>query len=400
MVAQHVHHADRRQANGEQVGALHFAGTHQQSAVRAAGDGQLFTRGILLGDEEFGRRDEIVEDLLLAVEHTSLVPPLAVFRTAAQVDVHHHAALLHEEDVLGLERRGDIDLETAVAVEVTGIAAVEPQPPAMRDEHRHVLAVGGFEEELFGSVLRRIVGHLRRMVAGSAARGDVVAVDGRRRGEGVEREENLLLPVLAAETRHRTDGRQRHVGLPVALVIVFVDLVLRVPEVFHPQVSPARSDRFEQIVGVLRDDGLQPPGFEQIDARQPIVGRTVVGHDIEFVVAALDGRIVVGEAGQQRTERLLLVRRAEENFTARRTFRREDEKPAAVVALPAAEIAQRMLRIAVYENVVGLRRTQTVVIDLLAFVLRRIDVRLRRVVGAVIEPLDRKSTRLNSSHRT
>ena len=256
----------------------------------------------------------------------------------------------------------------------------------MRDEHRHVLAVGGFEEELFGSVLRRIVGHLRRMVAGSAARGDVVAVDGRRRGEGVEREENLLLPVLAAETRHRADGRQRHVGLPVALVIVFVDLVLRVPEVFHPQVSPARSDRFEQIVGVLRDDGLQPPGFEQIDARQPIVGRTVVGHDIEFVVAALDGRIVVGEAGQQRTERLLLVRRPEENFTARRTFRREDEKPAAVVALPAAEIAQRMLRIAVYENVVGLRRTQTVVIDLLAFVLRRIDVRLRRVVGAVIEP--------------
>ena len=155
----------------------------------------------------------------------------------------------------------------------------------MRDEHRHVLAVGGFEEELFGSVLRRIVGHLRRMVAGGAARGDVIAVDGRRRGEGVEREENLLLPVLAAETRHRTDGRQRHVGLPVALVIVFVDLVLRVPEVFHPQVSPARSDRFEQIVGVLRDDGLQPPGFEQIDARQPIVGRTVVGHDIEFVVA-------------------------------------------------------------------------------------------------------------------
>lgn len=129
VVAQHVHHADRRQADGEQVGALHFAGTHQQSAVRAAGDGQLFARGILLGDEEFGRRDEIVEDLLLAVEHTSLVPPLAVFRTAAQVDVHHHAALLHEEDVLGLERRGDIDLETAVAVEVTGIAGRRAAAP-------------------------------------------------------------------------------------------------------------------------------------------------------------------------------------------------------------------------------------------------------------------------------
>ena len=36
-----------------------FAGTHQQAAVRTARDGEFLRRGIFVGNEVFGRCDEI-----------------------------------------------------------------------------------------------------------------------------------------------------------------------------------------------------------------------------------------------------------------------------------------------------------------------------------------------------
>ena len=63
--AQHVHHADGRQAGAEQVGPLRHARADEQAAVAAALDGQLVGLRVLVGDQPLGRGDEVVEDVLL-----------------------------------------------------------------------------------------------------------------------------------------------------------------------------------------------------------------------------------------------------------------------------------------------------------------------------------------------
>ena len=48
VVAQHVHHAHRREGHLGQVGALGHGGADQQAAVGAAGDGQAVVAGVAL----------------------------------------------------------------------------------------------------------------------------------------------------------------------------------------------------------------------------------------------------------------------------------------------------------------------------------------------------------------
>ena len=164
VVAQHVHHADSREADGIEVRTLHLAGADQQAAVRTAADGQLVRRGVFFGHEILGRRDEVVEDVLLVFEHAGLVPRLAVLRTAAQVGLAIDAALLDEEDRRRGEPGGEVDLETAVGIEQAGILAVTLQSLAISNEHRDFGAVLRGEEHLLGRELRRVELHLRSLV--------------------------------------------------------------------------------------------------------------------------------------------------------------------------------------------------------------------------------------------
>ena len=386
MVAEHVEHAHLRQADGVEVGTLHLAGTHQQTAVRTAVDGQTLRRGILLGDEPLGRRDEVVEDVLLVLEHAGLVPGLAVLRAPAQVGHAVDTALLDEHHRRGVEARREVNLEAAVAVEQAGVLAVELQVLAMGDEHRDLRAVLRGVEDLLGDVERGVEGHLGGLVEGRLARGDVVAVE--RCGRGVVRERVVELRILlfTREAAHGADGRELHFAQELAVVVVLRDAVLGILQVGGPEVAARRADTLEQVLLMLGNHRLDLRGVVERDALEGVVQSTVVGHEVEVVLPAVDGRIVVGKALEQRAE-LLLGALAAEHLGARRTLRADDEEPLAVLRGPGREVAQRMLAVLVDEAVGRLGLAQLVVVDLLELVLRRVDTLLRGVVGAVIEAL-------------
>ena len=77
-----------------------------------------------LRDEVLGGRDEVVEDVLLLLEHAGAVPGLAVLAAAAQVGEREDAAALEQREVAGIEGRRPADVEAAVAVEQDGPLAV------------------------------------------------------------------------------------------------------------------------------------------------------------------------------------------------------------------------------------------------------------------------------------
>jgi NADH:ubiquinone oxidoreductase subunit E len=64
----------------------------QQAAVRSAVNRELGYGGDLAGDQMFSAGDEIVKDVLFAIQHAGLVPLFAVLAAAAQVGDHIDAA--------------------------------------------------------------------------------------------------------------------------------------------------------------------------------------------------------------------------------------------------------------------------------------------------------------------
>ena len=93
--------------------------------------------GPAAGDEVLRRRDEIVEDVLLLVEHAGAVPGLAVLAAAAQVRQREHAAGVEEREVAGVVGGRAADVEPAVAAEQHRPLAVWTQAGAMDEEHRN-----------------------------------------------------------------------------------------------------------------------------------------------------------------------------------------------------------------------------------------------------------------------
>ena len=386
MVAQHVHHADGREADGVEVRTLHLAGADQQTAVRTAADRQLVRRGVFLGDEVFGRRDEVVEDVLLVFQHAGLVPRLAVLRTAAQVGFAVDAALLDEEDRRRGESGGDVDLETAVGIEQAGILAVAFQPLAVGDEHRDPGAVLRRVKHLLGRELRGIEFHLRGLVERRCPRGDVVFVDGRGRRVVGQRIVELRILPLAAEAADRTDGGQLDRAHQLAVVVVLTDPVLRILQVVGEQVTAGRADPFEQVFPIFGNHRRNLGGSVQLDAFERVVRGALIGDEEQRVVLAIDGHVIGVEAREQRAEfrfRDFLIK----NLVPRRALGTHDEEPLAVVGRHGREVAQRVRLVLVDEFVGRLGRTQFVVVNFLEFVLGRVGALFRRVVGAVIESL-------------
>ena len=101
-------------------------GADQQAAVAAALDRELRRRRVLLRDQLFGGRDEVVEHVLLvlllpALCHASPYSP-PPRRFAHSINAAH----LHPRQRAALERRRQRDVEAAVAVKNRGVPAVHP----------------------------------------------------------------------------------------------------------------------------------------------------------------------------------------------------------------------------------------------------------------------------------
>lgn len=82
---QHIHNAHLSDGRAIQLGSLVDAGTDQQTAVRAALDGNLLRLGVFVLHQVFGGRLEIIESILLVQQASAVVPFLSVFASAADV---------------------------------------------------------------------------------------------------------------------------------------------------------------------------------------------------------------------------------------------------------------------------------------------------------------------------
>ena len=97
LVAQHVEQRDLADHGAEQVRTLRDHRAHQQAAIRSALDGEVIFVGDLVGDQEFGGGDEVVENILLFVQHAGAMPVFAELGAAAQVGHGVDAAMLQPE---------------------------------------------------------------------------------------------------------------------------------------------------------------------------------------------------------------------------------------------------------------------------------------------------------------
>ena len=101
MVAQHIHHTYLRDSYTEEFWALGHTGSYEQTAIRAAYDGQLIGTGVILANQVFCGTDKVVEHVLLLHLGSSQVPFLAIFVTTTQIDLRIDTALLEEGDASG-----------------------------------------------------------------------------------------------------------------------------------------------------------------------------------------------------------------------------------------------------------------------------------------------------------
>ncbi len=79
----------------------------EQAPVRAALDGQLVLVGVLVVDEVFGGRDEVVEAILLVEQTSSIVPLFSVFSAATDVGDSIVTKVLDEKQ-LAVRKSGEM----------------------------------------------------------------------------------------------------------------------------------------------------------------------------------------------------------------------------------------------------------------------------------------------------
>ena len=85
LIAQHVEQRHLADDGSEQVGPLRDHHAHQQAAIAAATNGHVLLVGVTLFLQILGRGDEVVEHILLLIEHAGAMPVLAELGAAAQV---------------------------------------------------------------------------------------------------------------------------------------------------------------------------------------------------------------------------------------------------------------------------------------------------------------------------
>ena len=206
MVPQHVEQRHLDHDGAEQVGALgeHRAG--EEPAVGPTAHRQSRGRGIALRDQPLRGGNAVVEGVLLPLQHSRLVPRLAVLPAAPQVGHRQHPAPLEPEDQRAGERRRHADVEAAVAGEVGRIGAVERHAARMHHEHgdrRRILRRAG---HLLHLELLRIDPRLDAAPALLHPALEIDAVDRRRIGIRREAVEQLLAVPLGA---HAVDRAER-----------------------------------------------------------------------------------------------------------------------------------------------------------------------------------------------
>ena len=155
VVAQHVHHPDRRQRDLKQIGALSHHRANQQAAVGAAAQRQFLLAGVALVKKILGRGHEVVENVLLSLPGAGEMPGLAILATAANIGHGVNSAQAQPRGHGGAEARPQADIKAAVAIQQGGRAAVARHAPGVSDQHGNARAVSGGVKHLLGHKIVR-----------------------------------------------------------------------------------------------------------------------------------------------------------------------------------------------------------------------------------------------------
>ena len=146
--AQHVHDSDGGETGSVEIGALGETGSDEEAAVGAPCNGEARAGGEFFCDEVFGAGNEVIEDILLLRFHTSLVPFLTVFATAAKIREDIDAAHIEPGDIGGAIGWRERDIEPAVGVEISGVGTVEFDAFLVDDKHGDFGTIPGGREDL------------------------------------------------------------------------------------------------------------------------------------------------------------------------------------------------------------------------------------------------------------
>src|SRR5882762_11487423 len=108
-----------------QLGMLRNHRTHEQTTIAAALDRELLRSSVLLIDQIFSGRGEIIKDVLLVSQISGFVPFLTELTAAADVGDDVDATAIEPESTREIEVGRHAHAVSAVAVEHGRIIAVE-----------------------------------------------------------------------------------------------------------------------------------------------------------------------------------------------------------------------------------------------------------------------------------
>ena len=229
-------------------------------------------------------RGEVVEDVLLVGEAAGVVPRLAVLPSPAERRDREQATPLHPGEPLRLEARPDRDVEATVAVQeccdVTG---------------RGRVAVPGEEQRDAGSIVSDVTKtcSLTKSAGSQDKRSPPDLADGaighphgehdRRRDEGRECQEQLVVPTAPGHLDDRADPRQAYVGHGTAVEFEQRQATVGVVKVRRCQPITNESDVLQRLA-CFGDDFARLGRIVDVDCDHPAEGCIAVRDEVDRAV--------------------------------------------------------------------------------------------------------------------
>ncbi len=398
---QHVHHAHSGQGGAEQLRSLGHRRADQQAAVGSAGDRQLAGRCVAFVDQVLRRGDEVVEHVLLVLQHPRPVPLLAVLAAASQVGLGVDAAQLEPDQTAGREARRHADVEAAVAVEVGRVRAIERYPLLVRDEHGDPGAVLRPIEHLAGLVAAGVEIDGGRLEHRRFPGLEIIVKDGRRVEKRGERVEHLRVLALSAEAADGSDRRELDLLHQLAVHRVDERPRVGVVQVAGDELVVDDADVL-QHVGFLGDDRapVRTRRSLRVDGDQTVARRVEVRQEVKHRPVVADERVAGVEIVEQPDHRAAESRRLwvdqidiVDPVPLVGAVPYAHDPVAAIVRHRDPEAPLGLVRPLVDQPVLSLRRADAVVVQLLIAVRRlvrlpRLGLRIAAVeeAGPVMRP--------------
>src|SRR6202011_2525832 len=91
--------------------------SNQQSTIRSATNRQMLFVRILLRNQILSRRNEIIKNILLLLQHARPVPVFPKFSPAAQVGHSKNTPMLEPQITIAQKARSQADVESSISRE-------------------------------------------------------------------------------------------------------------------------------------------------------------------------------------------------------------------------------------------------------------------------------------------